>query len=171
MAAKRVHLVRHAAPTARSDVDPAKWPLSKSGRTAAGRLAPSLPPAAFLLSSTEVKAIETLTLASGSRPVADERFCEVRRPGEPFDDDVISRRRAWVEACLDERHAGWETPGQAAARFADGVHAYPHHDLVVATHGMVMTAWLVSIGALLEGTPAAERWAALQFPDLVVVTV
>ncbi|WP_144016659.1 histidine phosphatase family protein [Beutenbergia cavernae] len=169
MAARRVHLLRHAMPAARPDADPRAWPLSDEGRAAAARLAGTLP-AGLLLSSTEAKAVETITLAAGP-PTTDARFGEVSRPGEPFDDAVVARRRAWVESRLDVRHAGWETPDEAAARFDAGVRAYPGEDMVIATHGMVMVAWLARVGVVSAGAAAGELWIGLAFPDLVTVCV
>lgn len=58
--------------------------------------------------------------------------------------DYLQRRMAWVEGRLDERHEGWETPQVTAHRFAAAVadHAVPGTPLVVASHGMAITAWL-----------------------------
>jgi broad specificity phosphatase PhoE len=164
----KVVLVRHAMPTLDPDQAPEDWPLSPGGRLAAAALRPSLPGAAVRLASTERKAVETLALATDLPPVQDIRFGEVARPGEPFDDDVRDRRRAWVEGRPDQRHRGWERPGEAAARFgaalADHASDLP---LVVATHGMVLTAWLVSVGHVDAGAAAGRLWAELAFPDVV----
>ncbi len=166
---RRVTLIRHAAPESRADVDPAEWPLSPPGRRAAAELAAQIPPEAALASSTEAKAIETLCLATGRMAAElrlDHRFGEVVRPGEPFDNNYRNRRLAWVVGRPDDRHHTWETPEQAATRFQQGLDSL-EGDFVVATHGMVLTAWLVSRGVITAGTEAGAFWTKLAFPDLV----
>ncbi|MFC7620421.1 histidine phosphatase family protein [Microlunatus sp. GCM10028923] len=165
----RVMLVRHAAPVSQAGLDPGAWPLSPAGRRAAAELRSRIPADATLAASTETKAIETLCLAAGR--TADElhldhRFGEVVRPGEPFDDDHRSRRLAWVIGRPDGRHRSWETPEQAAARFQAGLDDL-HGDVVVATHGMVLTAWLVARGVVAAGAAAGSFWTGLAFPDVI----
>ena len=165
---RAITLIRHAEPLVMPGTDPAAWPLSADGVRAARGLRPHLPDAASFVASTERKAVETLAHAIDREPDRDDRFDEVRRPGERFDDDVHARRRAWVEGALDARHAGWETPDEAASRFDDGVRAR-QGDLVVATLGMILTSWLVRIGRVAAGAEAGEFWARLRFPDLIDV--
>ena len=119
----------------------------------------------MLASSREAKAIETLCLATGRdrhRLHIDDNFGEVQRV-EPFDDHHHSRRLAWVRNELDDRHIGWETPSQAAVRFQAGLDAIDD-DVVVATHGMVMTAWLVARGIVEPGPSAGACWIRLTVP-------
>ena len=166
---RRVTLIRHAAPETRAEIDPAEWPLSAAGRRAAAELATRVPNGVALASSTEAKAIETLCLAAGRTPAElrlDHRFGEVVRPGEPFDDDYMNRRLAWVVGRPDDRHNTWETPEQAARRFQQGIDDL-EGDVVVATHGMVLTAWLVSRGVIMPGAEAGAFWTELAFPDVV----
>jgi broad specificity phosphatase PhoE len=169
----RVVLVRHAQPEASADVAPGRWPLSASGRRAAEQLRGRLPASGRWVASTEVKAYETL-VAAGPRDAGaiarDARFGEVRR-SEPYDVDFRTRRRAWVEGRLDERHAGWETPLEAAARFDAAVeeHAEPGDPLVVGSHGMVITAWLVHARGTVTRQEAGAFWTALAFPDVIEV--
>jgi broad specificity phosphatase PhoE len=122
--------------------------------------------------STETKARETLRCAiPGSVDVTqDSGFDEVRRY-EPFDDHYLARRLAWVTGNLDARHAGWETPQEAATRFEDAVlrHHCSDRPLIIATHGMIMTAWLVHCRRLPGSQDPGEFWRALSFPDLVHV--
>lgn len=166
-------LVRHAMPVVAADVATEEWPLTPEGCAAAAALGARLPGAAVWVSSTEQKAVETLAHARGDREgdlLADPRFGEVRRPGEPFGGDFRERRRAWVEGRLDARHDGWELPEEAAERFGAGVAAHAGSlPLVVVSHGMVMTAWMVATGRLARGAAAGEWWARLAFPDLVRV--
>lgn len=165
-------VVRHAEPDIAPEVPPGGWPLSETGRQAARQLRSRLPQAGVWISSTESKAYETLLCASdGSIPIAqDDRFDEVHR-NEPFDADFAARRRAWVQGHLDERHAGWEQPEEAAARFDLAVsnHRIESDPLVVASHGMVITAWLVHSRRWLSPQDAGEFWADMAFPDFIEV--
>lgn len=165
-------IIRHAAPEARPDQGPATWPLSPAGREAAAELKSVIPQGAMLASSDEVKAIETVSLAAAvdrAELRVDDHFGEVRRPGEPFDNDHRSRRRAWVEGRPDGRHTSWETPEQAGLRFQRGLDELDDGTVVVGTHGMVLTAWLVAAGHLEAGPAAGAFWEDLAFPDVVSV--
>ena len=169
---RTVIIIRHAGPEAHPDRSPASWPLSPAGRIAAAGLNGQLPSTAFLTSSREVKAIETLSLAAGVDPAAihqHDHFGEVHRPAEPFDDDHRARRRAWVEGRLDARHELWETPDQAGQRFQQGLEDLDAGTIAVATHGMVLTAWLVAIGRVEPGPAAGEFWAELAFPEILTI--
>lgn len=146
---------------------PADWPLSADGRAAARALRGRIPDGAGRISSPELKARQTLELAAPGAYAVDDRLGEVRRPVEPVDDDFRWVRRAWVADQLDERHRGWETQSAAAQRFAAAVRDAGDGPVVLATHGMVLTAWLVSIGAVAAGEPAAQFWEELRLPDLV----
>lgn len=165
-------VVRHAEPAVSPSVDPSMWPLSEAGRDAASHLSQSLPRAGRWVSSMERKAYETLLYAghSGVAVTKDSRFDEVRRD-EPFDDDFRARRRAWVAGRLDARHSGWETPQDAAERFEDAVchHCADAECLVVGTHGMVLTAWLVHARRQLEPSEAGSFWEQLRLPDIIRV--
>ena len=170
----KVTLVRHAAPSASSTVSPTRWPLSRDGRREARALRHRLASHEGLwIASRELKALETLqclTLTEHGPILQDTRFDEVRRD-EPFDGDFRSRRRAWVEGRLDARHAGWETPNEAASRFDDAVRAYAARSdqLVIGSHGMVITAWLIHTERVQPGAAAGRFWEALAFPDLFEV--
>jgi broad specificity phosphatase PhoE len=171
----QVILIRHAMPTVNASQPPNEWPLSPAGRAAYAALGRVLPDRAAWLSSTERKAVETLALARSNQAadmVQDDRFDEVVRPGEPFDDDVHDRRLAWVEGRPDKRHHGWESPEHGAERFQTAVSEQKSAEpLVIATHGMVLTAWLVSIGHVQPGRPAGAFWSRLAFPDVIRVSL
>ncbi len=168
-----LHLVRHAMPEASERVAPDSWVLSQAGRRAARLLRGELPAGAVLLASTETKAIETVALAAGvasSLVRQDPDFSEVARPGEPFDDHHRDRRLAWICGALDACHQGWETWSGAAYRFQRGLDRVAGCDkMVVGTHGMVMTAWLVETGRL-PCEAAGDFWAGLLFPAVHVVS-
>jgi broad specificity phosphatase PhoE len=138
----------------------------------ASQLGTRLPADGIWVASDEVKAYETLLCArSGATEVRqDARFGEVQR-AEPFDDDFRSRRRGWVEGRLDDRQAEWESASDAAARFDATVNDYLElgRPLVIGSHGMVITAWLVRIGVVAPGRVAGDFWDALEFPDLIEI--
>lgn len=167
-------LIRHAEPEASPSLDPAQWPLSSAGRRGARQLRRGvLLDGARWVSSEERKAVQTLQCLSPQRQgtiIEDGRFNEVRRE-EPFDGDFRSRRLAWVEGKLDGRHARWETRHEATSRFDAAVRTYARSGerLVIASHGMIMTAWLVSQGLVGAGEDAGRFWRSLRFPDLIDV--
>jgi broad specificity phosphatase PhoE len=169
----RILLVRHARPQASPAADPRHWPLSTTGRSAAMDLRGRLPATGLWVTSTEVKAFETLLRARPDDALSitqDARFDEVRRI-EPFDHDFRARRRAWVEDRPDQRHAGWETPVEAATRFDEAVREHSALDspLVIGSHGMVLTAWLVHARGAVARQAAGAFWAAMAFPDVIEV--
>lgn len=168
----RVVLVRHAMPVVEPDRPPDHWPLSPAGRAAAALLRGRLPADAVPVSSPETKALETLALAldlPADRIRTDRRLAEIARPGEPVDDDVLHRRLAWVTGRPDHRHTTWETPAAAAARFSAALAGIDADDVVVGTHGLVSTAWLVSIGQVAAGEAAGTFWQQLGLPDVIEV--
>ncbi|GGB41816.1 hypothetical protein GCM10011492_35960 [Flexivirga endophytica] len=142
---RRVVLVRHAAPQVDPTRAPADWGLTNDGVVAAAQLRKQLPRQATFAASDERKAISTLRAATDVEFIVDARFGEVRRSVEPISDDFRVVRRAWVRGALDASHKDWETPPEAAARFAAGLDSLAGDVLVVATHGMVLTAWLVQV--------------------------
>ncbi|MFZ2503885.1 MAG: histidine phosphatase family protein [Nocardioides sp.] len=166
-------VVRHAEPAVSPAVDPNAWQLSEAGRDAATQLGQRLPRDGRWVASTERKAYETLLYVGHSSVTVrqDSRFDEVRR-NEPFDDDFKTRRRAWVEGRLDVRHSGWESPHEAAERFEDAVHDHSADAeyLVVGTHGMVLTAWLLHARQQLEPSEAGSFWEHMTFPDIIRVS-
>jgi broad specificity phosphatase PhoE len=174
----RIYLVRHAAPVAGPELPPARWPLSGSGRAAAGELSGRLPAAGRLLpvASDELKALQTLELAlgatAGAAPVSqDARFGEVRHPFV-WGGDFAAPRRAYLAGA---EHPGWERREAVAERFGAALAehaaraAASERRLVVGSHGMAMTVWLAATGRV-PGEPG-EFWAGLGFPEVVEVLV
>jgi broad specificity phosphatase PhoE len=161
-------LVRHAMPDATPTAPPTEWPLSADGLRAAAALRGLLPQDARLVASTEPKAWQTL--GDAGEVVRDPRFCEVDRPVDPWSDDFRTRRAEYVSGTV---HEGWEPHPEVARRFAAGVTVYADggpQAVVIATHGMAMTLWLVSIGAVAE-SDAEGFWRGLRFPDAHLVDV
>lgn len=101
----------------------------------------------------------------------DRRFNEIIRVGEPWEDNFREVRRQYVEGV---GHSGWEPHATAADRFEAGVSsvlkeaAVSDPPAVIATHGMVMTTWLVSRGAVSQSA-AGDFWSDLRFPDCLIV--
>ncbi len=156
-------------PVPSSDSPPGHWPLSGQGLASARALRKRLPAGARLVSSTERKAWETLA-DKADVVVRDDRFDEVSRAGEPWGGDFRRLRQLYVSGVP---HSGWEDPADAADRFQAGVEAALSGtcggvDVVVATHGMVLTTWLVSRG-LVARSEAAAFWSDLAFPDCLRV--
>jgi broad specificity phosphatase PhoE len=160
-------LVRHAMPDATPETPPNRWTLSDEGRRAAALLRDLLPSGAKLVSSTEPKAWETL--GGGPAVIQDARFGEIERPREKWSEDFRAIRAQYVAGAV---HPGWESHHSAAARFQAGVdeHLEAGRTLVVATHGMAMTVWLVALGAL-AAADAQMFWRGLRFPDCHAVDI
>lgn len=164
-----VTFVRHALPEVDPHTRPSEWGLSTAGVDAA--MALDIPSDATIVSSPELKALQTVTLATGvaeDAVVIDPAFREVDRI-EAVHDGFREARRAWVAGERDERHEGWEVLEQAANRLTDGLRRYDAPRLLVGTHGMVLTAWMVSCGAIDPGLPAVDFWESLSFPHVLTV--
>ena len=149
-------------------VTPDAWELSTEGLGAAAGQQVSAE-GATIASSPERKALQTTALTTAVREnavVTEPRFREVDRV-ERVHDDFRAARAAWIAGQLDTRHEGWETPNAAARRFHEGLLAHPDDHLIVGTHGMVLTAWLVSVGQVAPGEAAVAFWDALAFPEVV----
>jgi broad specificity phosphatase PhoE len=167
MSAMRLVLVRHAMP----EIDPAmpadRWELGPVGRAAACALKPLLNHPADYVSSTEVKAQQTLQEIAGRSTVAtDAGFAEVRRPpvwsaGDTYRDLA----RAYVQGRC---HEGWEKHADVIKRFDAALARHTEtagRTLVIGTHGLAMTLWLA---ARFDLSPSpAEFWSTLGFPELV----
>lgn len=157
-------LVRHAMPDATSDVPANEWHLSAEGQGEAVRLAEILPRDARLVSSEELKALQTLGPAGAVSQ--DARFNEVRRD-EPFAGNWRDLRHAYVSG---SDHPGWEPRNEVARRFESGINEHLAQNtgqpLVISTHGMAMTIWLTTRIGLSE---PGLFWADLRFPDALVV--
>lgn len=150
-------------PAASREEAPDTWALSTEGRAEARALVAALPPDSLLFSTDERKAWETLR--GSSEVTRDPRFNEIKRRGEPWDVNFRERRRHYLEGTA---HRGWEPQAEAVARFDAGVaevlQKWPTVPVVIATHGMVLTMWLVRRGALAQAQ-AVHFWSALWFPD------
>ena len=153
-------IVRHAKPMIDATIPPANWRLTPDGAEAAELLGRELPlPATFtVMASTERKAIETAAAITRTPVGTSPAFCEVDRPW--YDDAGVLERHVaeWLRGEVVE---GWEPHDDAVARFARGVDEHGDN-LLVVTHGTVMTGWLASRGLVDD---AFAFWSDLRMPD------
>lgn len=166
---RTISFVRHALPEVDPMSPPSEWPLTSAGVRSAKAL--KLPRTARLLSSPEIKALQTVALATGSDVdsiVLDPAFREIERI-EAVHDGYRAARAAWVSGALDNQHQGWESPKSATNRICEALLRYEAPHLVIGTHGMVLTAWLVSTGAIEPHASAVAFWEQLPFPAVATV--
>lgn len=152
-------------PTIDPAVPPERWTLGDEGRAGAAALAQRLPTGAYLVSSREPKARQTLEPLGAV--AEDAAFNEVWRAGEPFGGNFRELRLLYL---MGTQHERWEPRAEVAQRFDQGItrHIREAGDrpLVVATHGMAMTLWLTACVGLPD--PGAF-WSGLRFPDALLV--
>lgn len=169
-------LVRHSQPEIMLGLPARDWRLSAEGRARcqllAEEIARSYSPVA-VVSSDEPKAIETAELIARPLGLAVERQPDLReheREAAPrLDDAAFQAAIATFFAHPGELVYGRETAKSALARFTGGIAGVlgerPTGDIVVVTHGTVMSLYL---GALTGASPLAI-WESLRLPDLRVV--
>lgn len=154
----RLFLVRHGW----SDRDPAtppeSWPLSEHGRRQAKALALPWDEIGTIVSSTETKAIETATLASGREPLIDPSLDEVRRPWTPGFSDAL---RAYFAGTIPP---GWEEPQIAVGRAMDAIERHASDKGVAFfSHGSLLEL----VTAELQGVaPSYDRWSRIRFAGI-----
>jgi broad specificity phosphatase PhoE len=160
-----VMLVRHAMPDAQARDASHLSHLGASGRAAARRLAGALPRDALVLTSQEPRSVQTaeeIAAVRGGDVRVDARVREARRPHH-WDERHTERARRYVAG---QHYVGWEPQESVARRFDAGVQAgIERRDgapLVIVNHGLAMTLWLQSVGAVAD---VVGFWAGLAFPD------
>jgi broad specificity phosphatase PhoE len=166
----RLILVRHAMPTVEPGVPAERWELGQHGRAASRALGVAAAESGYFVASDEPKALQTLQeMAAGQEVVPEVGFREVRRPYY-WSDDHRTLARTYVDGAC---HDGWELHGEVVARFEAAISRHTRiaaarkQTLIVGTHGMAPTVWLMS-RLELQPSPGAF-WASLQFPDLIDV--
>ena len=166
-----VLLVRHAMPVVDRAVPADRWRLGGHGRCAAQRLSAVIPNEPFAVTSDEPKARETAEAAlaaCGGGQIRDTRVGETGRP-HLWHDDFAEVACSYLAG---RRHQGWEPPDAVASRFdaavTDAVRVSGGASVVVFTHGLALTLWLQSIGAVKD---APRFWSELTLPDVWRVTV
>lgn len=164
--------VRHAMPQVDALSPPGEWRLAPEGVRAARGVVLPVSESTRLLASTEVKAIQTLSLITGSTEttiLSDAGFDEVQR-SEPVDAEYLDRRRAWVRGEPDARHEGWESFADVGARMDAAIVRLRADSMIIGTHGMALTAWLVRAGLVAPGAAAVGFWSSLAYPHVIEVT-
>src|SRR5262245_12236446 len=170
-------LVRHAAPATDACVAPNQWPLSAAGRASAHALAQTLAPywPAALVSSREAKAAETAALLSrelGTRYTTAPGLQEHGRASVGWVSEAeFQSGMAALFAHPAAMAFGDESADQAYERFRAAIisvlELFPDQNVVVVTHGAVMT--LLITRAQSNPDPLAF-WQRLGLPAVAVLT-
>ncbi|MBV8463899.1 MAG: histidine phosphatase family protein [Acidimicrobiales bacterium] len=160
----RLVVVRHALPMAADGVIDEERPLAPEGRTAAGGLGARLGQrwaTANVWTSPARRARETAALALPSVTARPRRqLREVERAWYPSPEELAPAAARYLRGQPVE---GWEPWADVRARLAalrDDVEA--SEDLVVVTHGALLTIWLDDLVGL-DDPPSF--WADLRTPD------
>ena len=164
-----LYLVRHGPVLVDRRSPPSEWALDMDAAPSMAEWAGRLPQHsdAHWVSSPEPKAIATARRLTKGAVAEDPRLGEVRRGGwDPNYEAAVVRFLA--EPAIPPA-AEWESAAAAGQRFVAGVRhhaAMPAQDVVVVTHGLVLTL----LRAHLSGQPADVRsWKDLRFPDVLVL--
>ena len=165
-------LVRHSHPEIVLGVPAREWRLSVEGRRRCQPLADEIArryaPVA-VVSSDEHKAIETAELIAEPLKLPVEIATDLREHERDavrlLDDAAFRAAIAAFFAHPKELIYGRETAADALARFQIGVAetlaAHPTGDIVIVTHGTVMSLYL----AARTGTDPHALWKSLRLPD------
>jgi broad specificity phosphatase PhoE len=160
-----VVLVRHAMPETDRFRAADLWHLGAKGRAAARQLARALPAGPLVLTSHEPKAVQTAEEISAVRSgevVVHAGVREARRP-PGWDERYRERARRYVGG---QHYIGWEPQEAVVRRFDAAVHAgldaRGDAPLVIVDHGLALTLWLQSVGAVAD---VESFWSGLAFPD------
>lgn len=152
-------------PSVDTTVPSQQWQLSADGHRAARAL--TLPSPHYLVASEEPKAIQTLAWAG--HVTTEARFNEVARNTDETATDWHVIRRRYVAG---EQFSDWEPHAEAARRFDAALSSHldtavsSGRHLVVATHGMVLTVWLVNRRLI---TAPAAFWHGLRLPEKLTI--
>ncbi len=170
MAMTTVYLIRHAQSHPSARIAHSEWPLSKSGKAQAERLADLLLPLGIerLVSSPFTRCRQTIT------PFAERVGVEIvvhdglreRHLGIGFDEDFWAFWRAsWED--FDFARPGFETSREAQRRMAEAMEAilrdHEGRTIGVCSHGNVIGLFLNRLDAR-NGRETAER---LTNPDVL----
>ncbi|MGE5674624.1 MAG: histidine phosphatase family protein [Mycobacterium leprae] len=172
----RLYLIRHARPA----IDPARhhseWQLDSAGQADLDRMAalPCFGSAYLVVSSSEPKAVKTAVAIIAAHP---------HLPLACTDDLKELHKGSFVGADHDAVMAqlfrfpgqavapGWETAAEALTRVDAAIRqligAAVGRDLIVVSHGTVLSLWLAQLRGQAQVDPA--EWAAIGFPDFCVV--
>ena len=174
---RRLVLVKHSMPEIERDKPVSAWKLGEVGRRRSELLAARLKEfdPGVIWSSKEPKAIETAEIVAKefSVPVEiTEGLEEHHRDNVPFWEKIEEFEGA-VERFFgnpDRLVLGTETANQARDRFATAINRVidaGQADIVVVTHGSVMTLYVASVA----GVQMMNFWRRLGLPSYVVLTL
>jgi len=169
-------LVKHSLPEVVPAIPASQWRLSQAGRVRCAALAERIASygSEMVISSTEPKAVETAQLVARQmdKPVRTfEGLHEHDRTGVEFlgREEFESVVRNFFEH-PDELVMGRETARQARERFSKALTSieaeYPHKNLVVVSHGTVITLFVEKIA----GLEPFSFWKRLELPSFVVLS-
>jgi len=157
-------LVRHAEPLVTADTPGARWPLTDKGNEDAlslgARIADQFTPTS-VWTSPEKRAHETAMLVCSAVPVlVRQELSEVKKPWyATADEHAKAVNRYFRGESLD----GWESRAEAVARLAQlKEEAGSSEQVVVVTHGVILTSWLVHEIGLDD---PFSFWSNLRVPD------
>lgn len=164
----RLVLVRHGRPEVLLDRPPSMWQLAEQAYEdvclLSARLGALSQP--VVLASAERKGIQTAEALALGPVVSTAAFNEV---GKPWYEGVADQRAATSAYLAGEPESGWEPLEEAVRRFGEELaSATDGRDVVVVSHGIVMTAWLNS--RCLTADPF-DFWVRLKMPDAREVDV
>jgi broad specificity phosphatase PhoE len=162
-------LVRHAQTVPVPEQAPEEWELDPAGSAAleALRSARRWSDVPAWYASPEPKAIRTAAALTDAPVTVVEDLRELRRR---WSDDYPRTVLAVMREPRRPAAEGWETAQDAVSRFDLAIRkivAGAAGDVVVVTHGLVLTLWR----AFLRRAPVRyDEWHALAFPDLLALT-
>lgn len=161
-------LVRHAAPHRDRGTAPAEWPLSDKGRDDARLLGTRVAARCtnpVVLTSPERRARETAALAFPSTPAATrDHLGEVHKPWYP---SAADHAQAVADYLQGAALPGWERRDTAISRVEQLLaEVGPSEDLVLVSHGVLLTAWLDRARGLDD---PFSFWSGLRTPDAWVL--
>lgn len=158
----RLVLVRHGRPEVAPGRPPSTWNLAEQSYDDARRLAAGLGPLSqpLVLASAEPKAVQTAEALGLGPVVSKAAFNEV---GKPWYDDSAEQRATTSSYLAGQAVSGWEPVGEVVRRFDDELSsASAASEVILVTHGTVMTAWLDSRRLIAD---PSDFWARLNMPD------
>jgi broad specificity phosphatase PhoE len=173
-------LVKHSLPEVNPAIPSAQWTLSEEGRQRCIDLAQHLRPykPGRIITSIEPKAQETASI------IAQELDLPILPAGGLHEQERCSvpystpeEFQAGIKALFDQPEDlvfGDETANDATHRFAaaiDGILSqYRQQNVIIVTHGTVMTLWLTQhCGPYPGGLPPFQFWQKLGLPSYVLV--
>ena len=173
---RKLVLVRHAQPEIDSTLDAREWQLSIQGKRQSETLAESLREydPTVVITSDESKAVQTGTIIAQRLSVSQETIADLYehdRRGVPFFSEKGSFEELVARLFLEPQRLvfGNETGDQAYDRFAAAIEQvlknYPEGNVVVVTHGTVLTLYV----SRKVGLEPVSFWRSLGLPAAIVL--